>query len=63
MEKGRIPELESTRENAEYWERGARQMLKEGASVEEIMQCWMQSTNAWKNAAYAMADKWYAART
>lgn len=44
--------LESTNKNAEYWIDGARQ-----ADASEQLICALQAVNAWKNAAYAMADK------
>jgi hypothetical protein len=49
--------LESTKDNAEYWANGARQIAAEGKGIEEVMQCYMQATNAWRNAAYGLAEK------
>jgi hypothetical protein len=49
--------LESTKQNAEYWERGARDLAKEGKTIEEVMQCYMQAMFAYRNAAYGLAEK------
>lgn len=49
--------LESTKDNAEYWANGARELAAEGKDIEEVMQCYMQATNAWRNAAYGLAEK------
>lgn len=57
---GRIPELEQTRINAEYWTTEARKINVGGA---EKQICMEQAVNAWKNAAYAMADRWYGQAT
>lgn len=56
---GRIPELEGARISAEYWLNSARDI----PTLTEAGITYEQAINAWKNAAYAMADKWYAARS
>jgi hypothetical protein len=57
---GRIPELEGTRTNAEYWAREARK-LHVGHAEKQL--CMEQAVNAWKNAAYAAWDKINASRS
>ena len=52
-EPGRIPALESTRTNADYWLKAAR----EAEQLPEQLICAEQAINAWKNAAYAAHDK------
>lgn len=52
-EPGRIPELEPTRRNAEYWRTSAH----EQGNIDEKMLAMEQAINAWKNAAYAAWDK------
>mgnify|MGYP001609667995 CR=1 FL=1 len=51
--EGRIPDLEPVRRNAEYWASAAR----DGGAREYAMLAMEQAVNAWKNAAYAMADQ------
>ena len=51
---GRIPDLEGTRLNAEYWRNGAKD---ESLPLGERLMALDQAVNAWKNAAYAMADQ------
>ncbi len=53
LKEGRVPELEPTRANAEYWINAAK---GEKDKVQALI-CLHQAINAWKNAAYAMADK------
>ena len=50
---GRIPALESTRINADYWIDAARK----AESPAEALMFIEQAANAWKNAAYAAHDK------
>lgn len=50
---GRIPDLEGARCNAEYWLNAAREVEDRNEAVIAIEQV----ANAWKNAAYAMADQ------
>lgn len=50
---GRIPALEPTRINADYWFKAGQNER----SIEAVAQCLMQSINAWKNAAYAAHDE------
>jgi len=52
-QQGRIPDLEATRHNAEYWLNAAREVEDRDEAVLAIEQV----ANAWKNAAYAMADQ------
>jgi hypothetical protein len=52
---GRIPELEQTRINADYWLNEARGKNAEGRG--DWLICAEQAVNAWKNAAYAAWDK------
>lgn len=52
-EQGRIPELEPTRRNAEYWRTSAH----EQGNIDEKLLAMEQAVNAWKNAAYAAWDK------
>lgn len=54
---GRIPELEACRLNAEYWVSAGREEDNRARAVFAME----QAVYAWKNAAYAMADKWKAA--
>lgn len=51
---GRIPDLEGARINAGYWLTAAR---SEDVPHSEALMALEQSANAWKNAAYAMADQ------
>lgn len=57
---GRIPELEPTRINAEYWLSEARHPDVEHSSALMFAE---QAINAWKNAAYAAWDKINASRS
>ena len=52
---GRIPALEQTRINADYWLNEARGKYEEGRG--EPLLCAEQAINAWKNAAYAAHDQ------
>lgn len=45
--------LASTRENADYWQEGARHEPNREAALQNLH----QAVNAWKNAAYHLADK------
>lgn len=47
------PVLEDTRTNAEYWRKGA---YSHGGHPEAMI-CFEQAVNAWKNAAYSLAEK------
>ena len=49
---GRIPALEATRTNADYWKHGAWNE----PNREDALRCMEQAVNAWKNAAYAAHD-------
>ena len=52
-EPGRIPDLEGARRNADYWEDAARNEPERSDALQHLH----QAVNAWKNAAYAMADQ------
>lgn len=58
-EIGRIPDLEPARRNAEYWTEAARHEPERASALTHLH----QAVNAWKNAAYAMADQRDAARS
>lgn len=53
MQEGRIPDLEPTRRNAEYWAVEA----EKASDRSMAMACAANAMFAWRNAAYAMADQ------
>ena len=51
--------LAATKQNADYWFEAG----KKENNIEAVAQCLMQSINAWKNAAYTLAEELADARS